>query len=114
LQVEYHDDKGRPRKEWVDVVDIYGGATDGAGTPAPGVGPTPVPRVVVTSTPDGADIEIDGSFVGNTPSTVEVAVGEHSVVVKKAGYEPWERKLKVSGGDIKLSAELEKKREPGK
>jgi len=67
-----------------------------------------VPRVSVASTPDGADIEIDGSFVGNTPSVVEVAPGEHVVIVKKAGYQPWERKLKVSGGEIKLTAELEK------
>jgi PEGA domain len=67
-----------------------------------------VPKISVASTPDGADIEIDGSFVGNTPSVVELAPGEHVVVVKKSGYQPWERKLKVSGGEIKLTAELEK------
>ena len=31
----------------------------------------------VSSTPDGADIEIDGSFVGNTPSTIGVTAGQH-------------------------------------
>lgn len=66
------------------------------------------PKVNVASMPDGADIEIDGSFVGNTPSLVELAPGEHVVIVKKSGYKPWERKLKVSGGEIKLTAELEK------
>ncbi len=66
------------------------------------------PRISVASTPDGADIEIDGSFVGNTPSVVELAVGEHLVIVTKAGYKPWQRKLKVTGGEIKLTAELEK------
>jgi hypothetical protein len=66
------------------------------------------PKISVTSTPDGADIEIDGSFVGNTPSMVELAPGDHVVIVKKSGYKPWERKLKVSGGEIKLAAELEK------
>ncbi len=66
------------------------------------------PKVSVFSTPDGADIEIDGSFVGNTPSVVELAAGEHVVVLKKSGYKPWERKLKVTGGEIKLTAELEK------
>ena len=66
------------------------------------------PKVSVASTPDGADIEIDGSFVGNTPSVVELAPGEHVVIVKKSGYQPWERRLKVSGGEIKLTAELEK------
>lgn len=68
---------------------------------------TPI-KVSFTSTPPGADIEIDGSFVGNTPSSVELAVGDHSVVIKKAGYNPWERKLKVMSGDIKLNADLEK------
>ncbi len=67
-----------------------------------------IPKVSVTSTPDGADIEIDGSFVGNTPSVVELAPGEHALIVKKSGYKPWERKLKVTGGEIKVTAELEK------
>jgi PEGA domain len=66
------------------------------------------PRVSVVSTPDGADIEIDGSFVGNTPSSVELATGEHVVTVTKSGYKPWQRKLKITGGEIHLSAELEK------
>jgi len=74
----------------------------------PNSGSSLASRVRVTSIPDGADIEIDGSFVGNTPSTVEVATGEHTVVIKKVGYQMWERNLKVSGGDIRLSAELEK------
>jgi hypothetical protein len=69
---------------------------------------TAVSRVSVSSVPDAADIEIDGSFVGNTPSAVELPAGEHQVSVKKLGYKPWGRKLKVSGGDIKLNAELEK------
>ena len=46
--------------------------------------------------------------MGNTPSVVEPAPGEHVVIVKKSGYQPWERKLKVSGGEIKLAAELER------
>jgi hypothetical protein len=79
--------------------------------PTPAADPpakTAVLKVSVTSTPDGADIEIDGSFVGNTPSVVELTPGEHVVVVKKSGYKAWERKLKVSGGEVKLTAELEK------
>jgi len=67
-----------------------------------------IPKISVASTPDGADIEIDGSFVGNTPSVVELAPGEHVVIVTKSGYKPWQRKLKVSGGEIKLVAELER------
>ncbi len=67
-----------------------------------------VPKISVFSTPEGADIEIDGSFVGNTPSVVELAPGEHVVVIKKSGFRSWQRRLKVSGGEIKLTAELEK------
>lgn len=90
-----------------------------AAKPTPSAAPTPAvvevaaksvaaPKISVASTPDGADIEIDGSFVGNTPSVVELTPGEHVVVVKKSGYRTWQRKLKVTGGEIKLNAELEK------
>jgi hypothetical protein len=76
--------------------------------PAASGAPTTAPKVTIASTPEGADIEIDGSFVGNTPSTVDVAAGEHQVLVKKSGYKDWARKLKISSGDIKLNADLEK------
>ncbi len=63
----------------------------------------------VESAPPGADIEVDGSFVGNTPSDVQVTEGGHTVAVKKSGFKDWERKLKVSGGSsVHLNAELEK------
>jgi hypothetical protein len=60
------------------------------------------------SDPPGAEIEVDGSFVGNTPSDLQVAEGEHTVSVKKKGFKDWERKLKVSSGSsVRLNAELE-------
>jgi hypothetical protein len=65
-------------------------------------------KLAITSTPTGADIEVDGSFVGNTPSIIEVPLGDHSVAIRKAGYRPWERKMKISGGSVNLSAELDK------
>jgi hypothetical protein len=65
-------------------------------------------KVVVSSTPANADIEIDGSYVGNTPSTIELAPGEHEITVTKSGYNTWQRKMKVTGGSINVSAELEK------
>lgn len=70
-------------------------------------------KVQLESDPPGADIEVDGSFVGNTPSDVQVAEGEHTVTVKKAGFKDWERKLKVtSGSSVRLNAELEKAANP--
>jgi len=66
-------------------------------------------KLSVVSIPDGADIEIDGSFVGNTPSDVQLTEGDHTVKVKKTGFKDWERTLKVSGGSsVHLNAELEK------
>ena len=63
--------------------------------------------VVIESTPTGADIEIDGAFVGNTPSTVNVAAGSHDLAVKKKGFADWTKKLSVTGGNVHISAELE-------
>jgi hypothetical protein len=70
-------------------------------------------KLQLESDPPGADIEVDGSFVGNTPSDVQVAEGDHTVTVKKAGFNDWERKLKVTGGSsVHLSAALEKASNP--
>ena len=63
--------------------------------------------VAVTSNPAGADIEVDGAFVGDTPSTITVAAGDHTIIVKKPGFTPWERTVKVSGGKIQITAELQ-------
>jgi hypothetical protein len=61
----------------------------------------------IDSTPSGADIEIDGAFVGNTPSAVNLGTGSHQVVVKKKGYANWTKTLNVTGGTVHLSADLE-------
>jgi len=63
--------------------------------------------VVVESTPSGADIEVDGAFVGNTPSTVSVAPGNHQIAVKKKGFANWTKTLNVTSGNVHLNAELE-------
>jgi hypothetical protein len=75
----------------------------------PAAATTPTAKLQIESTPPGADIEVDGSFVGNTPSDVQVAEGDHTIVVKKTGFKDWERKLKSSAGSsVHLGAELEK------
>jgi hypothetical protein len=63
--------------------------------------------LAIDSTPIGADIEIDGGFVGDTPSTVSVAPGSHQVSVKKRGFTDWSKTLNVTGGTVHLNAELE-------
>ncbi len=64
-------------------------------------------KLTVVSVPDSADIEIDGVFVGDTPSDVQLPEGEHTIVVKKKGFKDWERKMKIgSGSNVRLNAEL--------
>jgi len=63
--------------------------------------------ITIESTPPGADIEIDGAFVGNTPSTVSVTPGSHQIAVKKKGFTDWTKTLIVTGGSVHLNAELE-------
>jgi hypothetical protein len=66
-------------------------------------------KLQLESNPAGGDIEIDGSFIGNTPSDVQLTEGDHTVVVRKKGFTDWQRKIKVtSGSNIHLNAELEK------
>jgi serine protease Do len=51
--------------------------------------------VVFTSEPIGAEIYIDGKFVGQTPATIAMPAGSHVVVVKASGRRDWERDLNV-------------------
>jgi hypothetical protein len=64
-------------------------------------------QLEITSSPMGADVQLDGSFVGSTPSTIGLSAGEHDITVKKAGFKVWERKIKVTSGKIMITAELE-------
>jgi hypothetical protein len=60
----------------------------------------------MSSTPAEAEISIDGNFVGNTPSSVNVAAGDHTISIRMAGYEPWDRTIHTSAGKVNLSAML--------
>jgi hypothetical protein len=94
-------------------------ATTAAAPAQPGAQPSPssVPAapltdlatVVVQSTPDGADITLDGKFVGSTPSTVRLSPGDHTLVLEKPGYKTWQRTMAVSpGASITVGPTLEK------
>lgn len=52
-------------------------------------------RVVIVSDPDGAEIYIDGKFVGQTPSTIRLPSGQHRVELKSQGKQTWQRDLEV-------------------
>jgi len=67
------------------------------------------PQLTITSDPSGAEIEIDGEFIGNTPTTVTAKQGKVVVKVKNAGFQPWERTLTLNAGDKRtLNVEMVK------
>jgi hypothetical protein len=59
--------------------------------------------VNVTSNLEGADIEINGNFVGNAPTTLKLAPGQYAITIRK-GAQVWQRNLQVSPGSITLNA----------
>jgi len=78
--------------------------------PAPSVGAVvataSASALTIEASVANCDIEVDGSFMGNTPSTLNLAPGKHEIVVKKAGYKDWTRSVTVSNGTIRVSAEM--------
>jgi PEGA domain len=76
-------------------------------SPSPQNVPGTNAEIDVTSTPPGAEIELDGTFVGSTPSTIGVTAGDHTITIKKTGFKTWERKMKVTSGKVQVSADLE-------
>jgi serine protease Do len=62
----------------------------------------------VTSSPTGADIEVDGVFMGSTPAELPLSAGERTLRIVRKGYVPFERKLQVvTGGKQTISAALD-------
>jgi hypothetical protein len=64
--------------------------------------------ITVDASAPSCDIEVDGNFMGSTPSTVSLAPGKHQIVVKKSGYQDWSRSMTVGNGSVRLSAEMVK------
>ena len=61
----------------------------------------------VKSTPEGADVEYNDSFVGNTPCTVTAPAAPGILRVSLAGYKTWEKKLTPSE-NMRISPILQK------
>jgi len=62
----------------------------------------------VTSEPDGAEIRVDGKFVGTTPSTLRLAAGPHEIEITATGRRTWQRTVEVlKDSDASVKAALE-------
>jgi len=62
-----------------------------------------------SSTPAGAEITLDGRYVGSTPSEIAITTGEHVVLFSMPGFIQWKRELTVLPGSVlTVSAILQK------
>jgi len=57
--------------------------------------------VQVMSEPPGAEVFIDGEYVGSTPSKVQVSSGERKIKITRPNYEDWERTIKIHPNEEK-------------
>ncbi len=65
--------------------------------------------VILTASPDNADVNVDGSFVGNAPVNLKLAPGKHTISVSAQGYQTFSRDINVlADSEVRLTANLEK------
>lgn len=138
LTIYFVDENGKPRKQLYVLVGeepnaasapkaavavaTQPGAPEQAAPPqaAPPArhAPTPAPvtdavpgmvKCNFSSTPAGAEITLDGRYVGSTPSALHLAAGAHAVVIALPGFAQWKRDLTVeAGSELTVNAVLEK------
>lgn len=62
--------------------------------------------VTIEADVEGAEVEVDGAYVGSAPSTRRMKPGQHTVTVRE-GAQVWERTLNVQAGDnLRVRAKL--------
>jgi hypothetical protein len=69
--------------------------------------PPPLPSLEVWSKPVGADIYLDGNYVGKTPYSTTVPAGEHTIILRKKDFGTYERKLQMESGKHVVGTYLE-------
>ena len=132
--VYYVDDNGKARSQLYTLVDTAGRprppVSAAAVQPVPAVAapqqsapvPAPTPssasaqevlpekvRCSFSSTPPGAEITLDGRYMGNTPSVLGLTTGTHVVVLFAPGFAQWKKELTVSSGsEVTVNASLQR------
>jgi hypothetical protein len=74
--------------------------------------PLDMVRVAIESEPAGADVYVNGSFVGNTPlPDFRLPAGQHLLELSKTGFANWSRRITVvAGTPTNVRATLEAKK----
>ena len=68
-------------------------------TSAPEPEPSEKAALAITSEPLGAEIEINGEWIGNTPTTLKVDAGKLTLKVMFEEHQDWQRTFSVGPGD---------------
>lgn len=64
--------------------------------------------ISLRSSPDGAEILVDGRYAGDTPAVLKLAPGDHRLAISKPGFRPFERNLLVTpGSQLTIAPALE-------
>ena len=65
--------------------------------------------VVLSATPENADVAVDSNFVGQAPVTLKLAPGKHTITVTANGYQGLTRDINVmADSEVHLTANLER------
>jgi hypothetical protein len=84
-------------------------STTNSAAPTPAAPAEGIGTVTLTTNPDGAEVYVDGQFYGNSPATLKLKPGKHTIGVKMANYKDWSREISTdAGSDAHLTAVLEK------
>jgi hypothetical protein len=140
INIYYQDDDGKARKQFYAFVAsdkklasartpaavvTQPAASAAQSSPSPAAEPgaaIPTPQAAtgelratvkcrVSSTPAGAEVTVDGRYVGSTPSVLGLTLGDHAVVISMPGFAQWKRELTVaSGSELTVNAVLQKTR----
>lgn len=107
LEILSTDEKGKSRTAIYRILS----ATTAVPTRAAEVTASPCTTgatLEISSVPTGAEITIDGQFVGSTPSSLQLLPGNHEIMMQKKGFNKWARTAQVLSGKITVVGELER------
>ncbi len=68
----------------------------------------PTTEVKISSTPANAEISVDGRLAGSTPYTLHITSGDHVVILRMVGFQPWQGKVHVGSQPLAIDVPLNK------
>ncbi len=91
-------------QDWSQTISVRSGDTihvSPSFTSKPTPTPTPtIGSISISSSPSGASIDLDGSYQGITPMTIEsIEVGSYTITLEYSGYQNWSQTIYVVAGE---------------